>query len=344
MKNWLYIIYIGLLGALVSSCQQSLDEEVQIPAVSDKAQISFTIALDDIESRATWEDNEGSTSAFVGTEQENAIDLTSEDGLKVFVYTTTGTLLGEVTNKEVRKIDTNVYKFNGQLVIENLTTSTLQCRLMVYANCIESDETFNYNAQYIPMWGVKETTLQLAKGELTQLTEPIYLLRSMAKVEVKLDESIAEDFNITSVLVHKYNTTGYVEPSYQSLVDTENMDLEQVFNPNTSIATDSLPFMQVEGEDAFYVYLPEYDNANPATLSVVIDGKSYSIEFKNYVDGKATGENYNIVRNHIYQYTITSVTAESHVEVANVRYQSMPWNDVNNGNLNFGNGSGDVMN
>ena len=344
MKNWLYIIYIGLFGALVSSCQQSLDEEVQIPIVSGKAQISFTIALDDIESRATWEDNEGSTSAVVGTEQENAIDLTSEDGLKVFVYSTTGSLLGEVTNKEVRKIDTNVYKFNGQLVIENLTTSTLHCRLMVYANCIESDETFDFDAEYIPMWGVKETTLQLAKGELTQLTEPIYLLRSMAKVEVKLAESIAEDFNMTSVLVDKYNTTGYVEPSYQSLVDTENMDLEQVFNPNTSIATDSLPFMQVEGEDAFYVYLPEYDNANPATLSVVIDGKSYSIEFKNYVDGKATGENYNIVRNHIYQYTITSVTAESHVEVANVRYQSMPWNDVNNGNLNFGNGSGDVMN
>jgi hypothetical protein len=101
--------------------------------------------------------------------------------------------------------------------------------------------------------------------------------------------------------------------------------------------------MQVEGEDAFYVYLPEYDNANPATLSVVIDGKPYLIEFKNYVDGKATGDYYNIVRNHIYQYTITSVTAESHIEVANVRYQSMPWNDVNNGNLNFGNESGDVL-
>jgi hypothetical protein len=321
-----------------------LDEEVQIPVTSGKAQISFTIALDDIESRATWEENEGSTSAVVGSEQENAIDLTSEDGLKVFVYSTNGTLLGEVTNKEVRKIDTNEYKFNGQLVIENLTTSTLHCRLMVYANCIESDETFDFDAEYIPMWGVKETTLQLAKGELTQLSEPIYLLRSMAKVEVKLDESIAEDFNMTSVLVDKYNTTGNVLPSYQTLVDTENMDSELVFNPNTSIATDSLSFMQVEGEDAFYVYLPEYDNANPATLSVVIDGKPYSIEFKNYVDGKATGENYNIVRNHIYQYTITSVTAESHVEVANVRYQSMPWNDVNNGNLNFGNGSGDVMN
>ena len=123
MKNWICIIYIGLVGCLVTSCQQSLDEVVQESTIG-KAEISFTIALDDIESRATWEDNEGSTSALVGTEKENAFDLTSEDGLKVFVCSTTGIPLGEVTNKQVRKVDTNVYKFNGQLVIENLTTST----------------------------------------------------------------------------------------------------------------------------------------------------------------------------------------------------------------------------
>jgi hypothetical protein len=194
------------------------------------------------------------------------------------------------------------------------------------------------------MWGVKQTTLLMEKGELTQLEEPIYLLRSMAKVEVMLADDIADDYELTSVMVDKYNTIGNVLPSYQTLVDTENMDSELVCNPNASLAEEHLLFAKVENEDAFYVYLPEYDNANPATLSVVIDGKPYPIEFKNYVDGKATGDNYNIVRNHIYQYTITSVTTESHVEVANVRYQSMPWNDVNNGNLNFGNGSGDVMN
>ena len=222
MKNWIYIIYIGLVGCLVSSCQQSLDEAVQESTIG-KAEISFTIALDDIESRATWEDNEGSTSALVGTEKENAFDLTSEDGLKVFVWSTTGIPLGEVTNKQVRKVDTNVYKFNGQLVIENLTTSTLQCRLMVYANCIESDGTFNFNTQYIPMWGVKETTLQLAKGELTQLTEPIYLLRSMAKVEVKLDDNITDDFDLSSVEVDKYNTTGNVLPfGALTATDTKN--------------------------------------------------------------------------------------------------------------------------
>ena len=223
MKNWIYILMIGLMGSLVSSCQQSLDDEVQLPITTGKAQITFTIALDDIDSRAAWEENEGATDAVVGSVNENAINLDSEDGLQVFVYDLQGTLLGEVINKEVRKIDTNTYSFNGNLEIDNLQSSTLPCRLMVYANCIESNETFKQSVEYIPMWGLKETTLQLAKGELTKLTEPIYLLRAMAKVEVKLDASIAEDFDLTSVLVDKYNSIGNVLPSYTALQDTELM-------------------------------------------------------------------------------------------------------------------------
>ena len=138
MKNWIYILMIGLMGSLVSSCQQSLDDEVQLPITTGKAQITFTIALDDIDSRATWEENEGATDAVVGSVNENAINLDSEDGLQVFVYDLQGALLGEVINKEVRKIDTNTYSFNGNLEIDNLQSSTLPCRLMVYANCIES--------------------------------------------------------------------------------------------------------------------------------------------------------------------------------------------------------------
>jgi len=307
MKNWIYILMIGLMGSLVSSCQQSLDDEVQLPITTGKAQITFTIALDDIDSRATWEDNEGATDAVVGSVNENAINLDSEDGLQVFVYDLQGTLLGEVINKEVRKIDTNTYSFNGNLEIDNLQSSTLPCRLMVYANCIESNETFEQSVEYIPMWGVKETTLQLAKGELTKLTEPIYLLRAMAKVEVKLDASIAEDFDLTSVLVDKYNSIGNVLPSYTALQDTELMDDQSVFNPNATTSGTDLDFNEVE-EDVFTVYLPEYDNStNPATISLTIDGKPYSIEFKNYVDGQAAGDAYDIVRNHYYQYVITSV-------------------------------------
>ena len=316
MKNWIYIIYIGLMGCLVSSCRQSLDEEVQIPVTTGKAQIRFTIALDDINSRsrATWEDNESADNAVVGSVYENQIDLNSDEGLKVFAYDLSGNLLGEVTDKEARKISDNEYSFEGELTVSNLTSETLECLLMVYANSHGGNDTFSYNVQYIPMWGVKKTTLRLAKGELTVLTDPIYLLRSMAKVEVKLNDAIADKFELTSVTVDKYNATGYVVPSYQTLANTENMDQETVFNPYSSLADGSLAFTKVEGENAFYVYLPEYNNSVPAAISVVLNGNTYIIEFKNYVNGEATDEAYNIVRNHYYQYIINSVS-ETEMEV-----------------------------
>ena len=337
MKNWIYIIYIGLVGCLVSSCQQSLDEVVQESTIG-KAEISFTIALDDIDSRSrvSWEDSESELDSEIGSVNDNQIDLSSENGLQVFVYTLDGTtLLGEVTDKDIYKISTNVYKFNGKLSIQNLASETLQCRLMVFANCTNGTETFNYNVQYIPMWGVKETTLKLAKGELTDITEPIYLLRAMAKVEVKLDLSIAEDFDITSVKVNKYNVYGNVLPNGASAAtSTEEMNLDAVFNPNVEDSGTDLYFTKVT-DDEFYVYLPEYDNSIPATIKVEIDKKFYEIKFENYVDGKASGDSYNLVRNHYYQYTITNVVEQS-VEVNfTLKYQVMDWTNITNPGLSF---------
>lgn len=334
MKNWIYIIYIGLMGFMASSCQSSLEEEAQL--LPGKVQISFTIALNDINSRASrgsWEDNENVPESVVGSVNENQIDLTSEDGLQVFVYDMDGTRLGEVTDKDVYKVSENIYKFNGKLEIAGLTSETLACRLMVYANCVSSQETFGYNVQYIPMWGVKATTLQLVKGELAELAEPVCLLRSMAKVEVRLAEAIAEEFDLTSVVVNKYNATGNVLPAYETLVDTEDMDEDLVFNPNVSPAA-NLAF--IEGsEDAFYIYLPEYQNvgegALPASMTLMVDGKEYTLEFKDY----AMDTPFNIVRNHYYQYTITSVNTVENVLVTDLLYQSIPWTDVNNGELPF---------
>lgn len=343
MKNCLYILYIGLLGILISSCQQSL-EEVQLK--SAKAQVAFTVAMNDLDSRSrsSWENNDKMAETDEGTVDENQIDLNSEAGLQVFVYDVNGNLLGKVANKEIFKLSDNTYKFNGELFVENLQSEILECCLMVYANCTASIDTFAYDTQYIPMWGVKKTILNLSKGELTDINEPVYLLRSMAKVEVKLDQLIAEDFDLTSVCIDKYNMIGNVLPAYETLLDVEYMDQQAVFNPTTHLADDSLSFKQIPGEDAFFIYLPEYDNSNPATVTVIIDDKSYAIEFKNYVAGKPSGNPYNIVRNHCYQYTITSVNTNIDVILEDLSYQSIPWQDVNNGGLIFGDENGDVMN
>lgn len=324
------------MGCLASSCQQSLDEEVQETTIG-KAEITFTIALneDKSSSRVLWEDNETISESESGSINDNEIDLTSQDGLRVFVYDLSGNLLGEVTDKDVYRISSNTYKFNGKLSIQNLSSASLRCRLMVYANCINGTKTFNYDARYIPMWGVKETTLNLTIGELTNVTEPIYLLRSMAKVEVKLGASIAEEYDLTSVKVNKYNVIGNILPSGAgTAIATEEMDIDAIFNPNNSISGTNLNLVRVT-DDEFYVYLPEYDNTDPAVISVLIGEKEYDIEFKDYIEGKASGENYNIVRNHYYQYTITNV-AEQSIEVNfALKYQVMDWTNITNPGLSF---------
>ena len=329
MKNWIYILYIGLVGALVSSCRQTLDEEVQSPTIG-KAKITFTIALDEMGSRSrTWNENE--SIGEQGSEQDNQIDLTSGAGLQVLVYDAQGNYLAEVTNKVIRKISNGVYKFDGELVIDNLAGNELACRLMVYANCTDSDETFSYDAGYIPMWGVKETTLQLAKGELTELTEPIYLLRSMAKVEVMLAEELK--VNLDSVTVNRYNKKGNIVPAgYATVTATENLTVGLVFNPNNSQPGENLSF--TSANNSCYIYLPEYQNVEseiPAVMTVVIDGNEYPLEFKDY----QTGAPFDIVRNHYYKYIITGVSEKNEIIVANLLYQSIPWTDVENSELNF---------
>ena len=349
MKNCLYILYIGLMGFMASSCQQSLEEEVQLPPTLGKAQLSFTIALDDFgsRSRASWKDNDDASGSVSGTVYENQINLTSEDALQVFVYDLDDNLLGEVTDKDVFKLSDNTYKFNGSLELENLKSETLECLLKVYANCMNSTDFFAYNVDYIPMWGVKKTTLNLAKGELTNIVDPICLLRAMAKVEVKLDATLAKDFDLKSVEIDKYNAIGNVLPAYEATVDTENMDSQAVFNPNIEIIGTNLDLTEV-ANDEFCIYLPEYRNVGedttPASMTVVINDKEYTIEFRDYVDGQATVNAYNIVRNHYYQYTITSVNTEENVILTNLSYQVMSWQNIDNGVLYFGNDNGNVMN
>ena len=336
------------MTVLIASCQQSLDE-VQSSPMFSKAQITFTVALDNISShsRATWKENDSIAGSDVAVVKENQIDLGSEDGMQVFVYDLNGNLLGEVVNKNVYKISANIYKFSGEMVIENLPSETLECCLMVYANCTSDTDTFDYNVQYIPMWGVKKTTLNLAKGELTNVADPICLLRSMAKVEVKLHADIAASFDLDSVMIDRYNETGNILPAYEKLVDTESMNQEQVFNPVDASSAINLLFNKIT-DDEFCVYLPEYRNignqAYPAKILVFIGDNTYSIEFKNYVNGKPGENAYNIVRNHYYQYTITSVATDIDVSLEELSYQSMPWQDVDNGNVNFGHEDGDVIN
>ena len=84
MKNWIYILYIGLMGFLASSCQSS-EEEPQLPP--GKVKITFTLALDNLDSRSRaegdWTYNE-TNGGILGSEYENQIDFRTDNGLQPF--------------------------------------------------------------------------------------------------------------------------------------------------------------------------------------------------------------------------------------------------------------------
>lgn len=345
MKNWMYILYIGLLGCFTMACQPSLEEEVQFPP--GKVRVSFTLALDDLNSRSRaegdWNENE-TTTGVIGDNYENQIDL--RNGLQVLVYSADGSgCLGKVYNPEVVRLSTEngrVYEFQGDLEIDmqNNSSNQLSCRLVVLANSATATDanmstlTYAHNAAYIPMWGVQQCTLTLVKGETSRVPETIHLLRAMAKVEVRMADAIKSEYNLTSVTLDKYNAGGYVLPTgYASASNTESMMQQNVFRPLAGAAEGSLAFEGTDG--AYHVYIPEYQNvgesASPALMTLVVDGKEYTLEFKDY----ATDTPFNIVRNHCYRYTITAVNTVENVLVTDLLYQSMPWTDIDNGELSF---------
>lgn len=335
MKNWMYIFMMGLVVSLVSSCQQSLDEEVQVPATIGKAKVSFTIALDDLPTRAVWSENE--TGGEIGSGNDNAIN-----NLQVWLHYTNSestAASAQVAINSFYKVagSENIYKVEGALTINDLSSETLDCRLEVFANCTKGSETFTQGTS-IPMWGEKMTTLNLRKGEATELTEPIYLLRAMAKVEVMVAEGVGE---LQSVTVDKYNQIGYVLPKFpetfpEGYDGTEDLDQDAVFNPNTTTPETNLGFT-LGANGGFYVYLPEYQNvgaASPAQMTVTIDDKTYPLEFKIY-DDESNDKYFNIVRNHYYQYIITGVADDVVSVKLSLQYQVIDWKEVDKNTLEF---------
>ena len=327
---------MGLVVSLVSSCQQSLDEEVQVPATIGKAKVSFTIALDDLPTRAVWSENE--TDGEIGSGNDNAINY-----LQVWLHYTNSestAASAQVAINSFYKVagSENIYKVEGALTINDLSSETLDCRLEVFANCTKGSETFTQGTS-TPIWGEKMTTLNLRKGEATELTEPIYLLRAMAKVEVMVAEGVGE---LQSVTVDKYNQTGYVLPKFpetfpEGYDGTEDLDQDAVFNPNTTTPETNLGFTP-DGNGGFYVYLPEYQNvgegASPAQMTVTIDDKTYPLEFKIY-DDESNDKYFNIVRNHYYQYIITGVADDVVSVKLSLQYQVIDWKEVDKNTLEF---------
>lgn len=330
----------ALLAALVCGC--SSDDVAGGGASSGDTQVSFILKLSDASgrTRATWGEGFDSQS---GTEYEDRI---SPDDLKVALYNAAdNTFAADVDILSYHETATEgEYEFVGSVeAADGGSLSTGSYKIMVFANCGDIDPSgtttqldqlaYQYSAdnvkaetQLIPMWGVATATLTLEKGARDDAGK-IDLLRAFAKVEIGLHSDIAGTTSIRSATLTRYNTNGYCLPAgYADVNQTTGLYQEDgtnpSFNPNGTAQSTDLAFTYSEDEKSAYLYIPEYDNStNEATISLTLsDGTTGTLEFKSYSGGTAGGDAYDIVRNHIYRYTVNVYQGELVVEAA-----VMPW-------------------
>ena len=324
MKRWLlHIFCVSMFSMLTASCSQIIDDPTD-GSCEDKTKIVFTLSLANAtNSRAVW--NPGTYNpSDLGTEFDNLI---APNSLQVILYNADNDYIGKVNNLSYYPTDIiNVYRFVGEISTSILEDNQLDCKIMVFANFEETIEAntdlsslkFDFDSDHIPMWGVQTFDVTLQPGKFKELEEPIYLLRAMAKIEVKLSTDVS-NLSLDKVYLSDFNKEGYSLPEgYGSYGDTREMDVDLVIK---SIKDDDVEILEFsENSDGFIVYLPEYtvtSNDNPIIYLDITqtndDGTTTELEglplyLRNYDNNhKPTGDYFNIVRNHYYEYTITGV-------------------------------------
>lgn len=315
-----------------------MDDATCITLEEGSHKVTFTLAVEDASSgtRAAW--SEG-YQEDVGTSYDNRIAL---NGLQVLFYDSNNRYVGEVENLMHIAVSQSEYKFSGDITGLPFVVGE-KYKVMVLANSPEykqdlgslnfSIENILYPNGYLPMWGVATMTPQ--NVELQDIGT-INLLRSVAKVEVVLSaEMIERGYTLDAASMRHYNTNGYCVPNgWNGVESTLQLDQDNCMNAYHSHVDNSILFVEGVNQKSRWLYVPEFNVLHTAInrplISVTLgDGTlvplsfNDAISFGDYNNGvMVPGTEYNIVRNHIYRFTISGISAGIEVE-----YEVLPWND-----------------
>jgi hypothetical protein len=180
----------------------------------------------------------------------------------------------------------------------------------------------NYTS--IPMWG--ETAPKIINANSTSIsTDPIPLLRMIAKIDVQLDESvqgITNAFKLKSVRLYNINTLGRIVPKPGTQYVGTDMKAVKASLPSmvTSVSgpmlyTDfsSPGTVDIAMKGAIYLFeTAAYNGGNPLLETCIVVGGLFgadNVESYYRLDFLATnGTTYvDILRNHKYTFNITAV-------------------------------------
>ena len=328
MKKYiLKSLFVSVLCMLAASCQ---DTEIVETLEASQAQIVFPIALDSpsARSRSSWD---GYTGLGNGNEYDSHIDFNQfivQIEANGKTYPVTSIIKLEGGNKFVGIVD------------EEIKSATLRnAKISIFANMGKESvaETFSQDAENIPMWGVKTVSkLEFAPGKREEVSDPVFMLRAMAKMEVALTPECAAEYDLKAVTLNKHNATGYCLPvGVDAATNTQNMSTAGVFNPKAQGEQTSLQF-EPATETSYVVYLPEVAKGTteedclkievqllPKNAPEGTEPEIGTFVVMNYPQN-GEPEAINIIRNHWYKYTISGFAASE----IQLDYAVVDWQDV----------------
>ncbi len=371
LKTTVALILLLLAAPIFTSCSEhessesSLSESATMVSLSLRT-MSITSTYEGYEAGTTWENyvdfaNEDYHIYFFtydpSSESTNGANSTLiAEFMPTTIYSsdrdtyTTYTLAGEVdadlieslTNFKVVVV-ANWGEGHYPEVVAGVTTIDDICNAetAVFNAFVSSGEaTMPSSSFHIPFFGLREYSgVTWRKGIMTRLSGDITLLRSVAKVEVILEDA---DVTFTDININNYNATGYCAPTSVYLRDdydhshtwaddfVEGLHLVDGANDTgeKSFSFHKAQEMEVDettGEvtqyETWVAYVPEYNNMGDdfSYISVMTDfllgNEPYKIYFANYSDGGTTayGENeasdmsdrYDIYRNNLYRFFVS---------------------------------------
>lgn len=370
MKGGIFYIilfsFFSVLLAVLCSCSSNADA---LPVAPDKVDItmSFDVAIpasggEELSRGISYGSDDGSL-------YDRYVDIARDNYRIYFFSATDNTFITRFTTQDIvaeNVKDFRYYNFNGRVpdALVDCTNPDAPClkpfKIVVLANYTQAyrddllvpgvttiDQLRNadwttYNGltnfqlspndkRLIPFFGVHEySSVPVADRKVVKLSDPVVLIRAMAKVWVYLN---ASDATISSCRIVRRNTRGYCIPNaVNSHTDyntpTQNIDYSAMFNPLTSYNGNALDMYLASTKDAI-CYVPEYANVGDTSSDCYLvvqfsftdpSDDSYRIYFTEYKSDGMTPDftkPISLYRNCNYNFRVTIVKGKIKIEVNN---------------------------
>lgn len=278
-------------------------------------------------------------------------EILAIEGSDYIEYSVLGRVPGVVAKKASFKVvvlaNWPTYVDDSEL-IRGTTTNGDICRHN--KSQFDQFQTFELSKeQLIPFFGVREFEGVTFESDVaTILTEPITMLRAVAKVEVVLQSDIEHDLSLDDVQVCRYNKRGYCSPNANERGDYDHdgawdEDYAEALNlvndkndvdANNKAENKRLAMLRVnEWEEngtkyeKWIAYLTEYQNIDAGDDFCYIEARfknqvagdiPHTIYFAQYSNGQADNANanrLNVERNNIYRFNVVAMPLQILVSV-----------------------------